>query len=196
MHRLVVSCVWISACLVLTAVASGQEGGPSAEEMQKYMELAQPGPHHKMLAEGAGTWETKTTMWMQPGAPPVESTGTSTITAVLGGRFVEEVTQSNMMGMPWEGRGTFGYDNVSKKHIATWYDSFGTMIMSFEGGCDGKCNVVSMTSNYFDPVSKSNKTMKVVSKRTDKDHYVTEMYDVDDGKDTKTAEVQYTRVEK
>jgi hypothetical protein len=35
------------------------------------------------------------------------------------------------MGMPFQGRGYTGYDNVKKKYVGTWMDSFSTGVMSF-----------------------------------------------------------------
>ena len=190
------ACRFLSAaCLVLFASAAiAQDSAPSPEDMQKYMELATPGPHHKMLAASAGTWDTKSKQYMQPGAPPTESTGTSTIESVMGGRFIEEVTTTTMMGMPWEGRGVFGYDNATQKHIGTWYDSFGTMMMAFEGTCSNSCKNVTLTSTYFDPITKMDKKMKVVSKQTDNDHSTVEIIEVaKDGKENRMMEIQYTR---
>jgi hypothetical protein len=184
-----------AACLVLFAsAASAQDAGPTPEQQQKYMELATPGPHHKMLAASAGTWDTKTKEYMQPGAPPTESTGTSKIESVMGGRFIEEVTTGTMMGMPWEGRGVFGYDNATQKHIGTWYDSWGTTQMAFQGTCSNSCKNVTMTSTYFDTVMKMEKKMKVVSKQTDNDHSTVEIFEVaKDGKENRLLEIQYTR---
>ena len=183
------------ACLVLVASAAiAQDSGPSAEDMQKWMEMAQPGPHHKMLTASAGTWDTKSKFAMEPGGPEMEATGTSTIKSVLGGRFVEEAITSTMMGMPWEGHGVFGYDNATQKHNGIWYDSFGTMIMMFEGTCENSCKTVSMTSTYFDPMAKMEKKMKVVTTHKDDDHAMVTFFDVGkDGKDVRMGEVQYTR---
>ncbi len=181
--------------VVLAGLAVAQEQKqPSAEEAAAMMAAMMPGAHHEALMKNAGNWETKTKMWMQPGAPPTESTGTATLESVMGGRFLLEVSQTNMMGMPWEGRGVFGYDNVTKKHLATWYDSFGTTIMSFEGDCEKSCGVVTMQGQYMDPMTKSMKKMKYVSKQVDADHVALEVYDVaQDGAATKIVEVGYAR---
>ena len=153
-----------------------------------------PGPHHQALMKEVGTWETHMKQWMQPGAPPMESTGSATLESLLGGRFLSEVVTSTMMGMPFEGRGVWGFDNATQKHVGTWFDSFGTMMLHFEGTCDGACKVVTMVSDYLDPMTKSNKRMKSVSKSIDADHTVAELYDVaKDGKEIKMTEIAYTR---
>lgn len=167
---------------------------PSQEDMAVMMAAATPGPHHKKMMESVGTWET-TSKWMQPGAPPETGTGAATIEGMMGGRFIMEVQASPMMmGVPWEGRGVFGYDNVAQKHVGAWFDTWGTGIMRVEGTCDGACKTVTFTGSYLDPLTKSNKSMKIVGKTIDADHSVTELYDVGpDGKAVQVGEIKYTR---
>ena len=178
--------------VAFTGLASAQDQG-EAPDMAAMMAAMTPGPHHKQLAEQAGSWKTTSRMWMEPGQPPVETEGTATMEVLLDGRFVQEVSKATMMGMPWEGRGIFGYDNSSKKHIGTWFDSFGTMIMNFEGTCDGTCDVVTLNSTYYDPTSKKTKVMKSVSTTKSDDLVLTELFEVVDGKETKIMEISYER---
>jgi len=113
---------------------------------------------------------------------------------LLDGRFVMETIQAPMMGMPWTGHGVYGYDNTTQKHVGTWFDSFGTMMMNFEGTCENSCKVVTMYSTYMDPMSKTMKKMKSVSKKVDNDTFTGELYDVaKDGKETKMMEMTYKR---
>lgn len=199
MKKRVVSSV-SSACLVAAFVGSlsAQEKKPAAEqakeaEMAAMMAAATPGPHHKKMLASVGTWETST-KWMMPDAPPQPSVGTATIESFMDGRFIMEISKvPMMMGMPWEGRGIFGYDNTKQKHIGTWCDSWGTMIMVMEGTCDGTCKTVTLTGTFTDPATKQTKTMKVVGKEVDVDHHVTELFDVVGGKDTPLGMINYTR---
>jgi len=46
-----------------------------------------------------------------------------------------------MMGMPFEGIGINGYDNLKKKFVSTWIDNMGTMIV--------------MSTGTFDPATKT-----------------------------------------
>ena len=124
----------------------------------------------------------------------MESNGTSELTTALDGRFLLEVTKASMMGMPWEGRGTFGYDNSTKKHTGTWFDSFGTMMMTFEGTCKDHCKQVSLTANYMDPITNTEKAMKTVTEDKGEGVAVTTLYDVVDGKDVRMGIITYERV--
>lgn len=127
--------------LVLPAMAQEQ---PSQEEMAAMMAAMTPGPHHEALMKMVGSWEMSSKMYAGPGAPPMETKGTSTVEGLLDGRFIMETVKAPMMGMPWTGHGIYGYDNTTKKHVSTWFDSFGTMMMHFEGTCEKSCSVVTM----------------------------------------------------
>ena len=91
-------------------------------------------PQQKLLASG-GDWTYTSKMWMAPGQPPMESSGTMHGEMILGGRYLEMTLQGKMMGMPFEGRATEGYDNVAKQYVGSWVDNFGTGISS-TGTCD------------------------------------------------------------
>ena len=133
----------VAVCLLVSASAFAQDkppvgtsGGMSPEEkamMDAMVKAATPGPNHQLLASVAGDWAFKSRMWMKPSAPPSESTGTVSYTTQLGGRFVEGMYRGEMMGMPFEGRGLMGYDNVSGQFQSTWADNMGTTIMLMTG---------------------------------------------------------------
>lgn len=58
------------------------------EEMEIYKKLGTPGEAHKLLSRMAGTWNTLTKSWTEPGKPPVESAGVCEQRMVLGGRYL------------------------------------------------------------------------------------------------------------
>ena len=163
-------------------------------QQEAMMKAATPGEEHKMLAASAGSWKTATKMWVAPGQPPVESTGESVITSVLGGRFIEEHAKGDMMGMAFEGMGLTGYDNVSKKYIGTWADNFGTVIILMTGTYDAKSKTMTMTGKYADPMTGKVKTLKMTSHSVSDSSHVSEFYDeVSPGKFAKIMELTYTR---
>jgi 4-hydroxy-2-oxoglutarate aldolase len=57
--------------------------------MKAGMDAVTPGKQHELLARSVGTWSGKSTMWMYPGAQPVVSDTTATVTSILGGRFIK-----------------------------------------------------------------------------------------------------------
>src|SRR5689334_15924307 len=102
---------------------AGGEGKKPAEEkkeqtpeekaaMEAWMKSMTPGEQHKKLAAQDGEWTSAGKMWEKADAPPVEFTGTAKFHMILGGRYQVQEVSSVMMGMPFQGQGLTGYDNV------------------------------------------------------------------------------------
>src|SRR5512134_1078333 len=74
-------------------VAPAKEQPAPDPQMQAMMaafeKFGTPGPEHKILLDGVGTWDVASKMWMDPAAPPMESKGKSVQRAILGGRYVQ-----------------------------------------------------------------------------------------------------------
>ena len=87
---------------------------PEEQAMMAAWEKAMtPGEQHARLAEHfEGIWDTRMSLWMEPGAEPMVSTGTSTSTMILGGRQLKMEFSGTFMDMPFMGIGFTGYDNV------------------------------------------------------------------------------------
>src|SRR5688572_6823100 len=95
-------------CNCFTANAQSQE------EMKAWENYMKPGEVHKMLAKWDGKWKEDISMWMQPGAAPTKSTSSCVNKMILGGRYQESRHTGTMMGMPFEGISTLGWDNAKK----------------------------------------------------------------------------------
>jgi hypothetical protein len=134
------------------AVKSRQEVKPGMEEMEVYQKLSVPGDPHKFLAGLVGNWTTKTTAWMEPGKPPVESFGTCKQKMLLGGRYLQQEYAGEMMGSLFRGINLIGYDNFTKKYVSTWIDSMSTGIYLFEGAGSDDGKTITQIANYVDPV--------------------------------------------
>src|SRR5262245_12137150 len=119
------SFVWIAVALLTGAALYAQQPDMNDPAMKAMMAYATPGPVQKAMEGMVGTWNTSITSYMDP-AKPEKSTGTSTYTSIMGGRYIQESFKSTFMGQPFEGLGTFGYDNVLKKYVGTWLDNMGT----------------------------------------------------------------------
>jgi hypothetical protein len=188
------------AVLLLAAAmpaAAQQDNQMSAEQkaaMEAWMKYATPGPNHKLLEPFVGSWNVSTTLWEAPGAPAQKSAGTAETSWVLGGRFIQERVNGEMMGMPFEGIGYTGYDNFKKHFVGTWMDAMGTMMMTSTGRADATGKVLTFTSTMDDVVSGKSMTVREVSRVVDANRHVFEMYGPDKtGKEFKTMEIVYTR---
>jgi hypothetical protein len=195
--------LWIGI-LALALVAGGafaqdmtKQAAPSPEEkaaMEAMMKAATPGDAHKKLESFVGTFDTTVRMYMQPGAPPSETKGTSVNTWVLGGRWVQEKFDGTFMGMPFSGIGYTGYDNIKKQYVGTWMDSMSTSMMMSTGTADAAGKSYDFNSSMDDPMT--GKSMPVKSKVTvaDNNTHVMEMWSPGpDGKMFKMMEITYKR---
>jgi hypothetical protein len=188
----------LSIALVSGGALCAQEKKPEAnsmgmtpEQMESMTKAMTPGEMHKHIAKMAGDWTFTNKMWMAPDQPPAESTGTMHAETILGGRYVQSVWKGNFMGQPFEGRGTEGYDNVSKQYVSSWIDNMGTGIMLSTGTCENggkKCTVVGDSS---DPMSGGKMTMKSVMTWVDDNTFKNEMYGKDpaSGQEYKMMEI-------
>jgi hypothetical protein len=190
-RTLLLTAAALAGLSVVTTTAPAQE--PDEEAMMAaYMKAATPGAEHEKLAARAGTYTTTTRSWLAPGAPPEETTGSAERSAILGGRYVVEKYNSTMMGMPFEGMGITGYDNVEQKYVTIWVDNMSTGIFRMLGEADDNGNLV-FTGEYKDPVSGETKTMRSVSSPAAGGEKF-EMYEVAaDGSEFKVFEIVYTK---
>ena len=162
-------------------------------EMEAMMKAGAVGPQHQALAATAGTYDMTVKTW-QPGAPPGEDKGTATRTMVLGGRVMQEEVTSSMMGQPFSGRGSMGYDNVTGKWWSTWNDSMSTGIFVSEGSCDASGKNCTFTGNTTDPVKKTPMKLRMTTKWPTPTTEIFEMHGPGpDGKETKMMEITYTK---
>lgn len=188
---------WLMCCsmaiLVLTsgvALAGDEEVMDEAAMMEAWQKAMTPGEPHQWMADLAGNWTVTSTSYMNPESP-MKSTGTCERTMLLGGRFMMEKVSSNMMGMPMEGIGINGYNNTTGMYEFVWMDNFGTMIMTGTGMKEGK--VLTMTSEYVDPITGKKSTAKMVTTMVDDDHQNFAMYEMKGGKEVKMMEAEYMR---
>jgi hypothetical protein len=186
-------------CVALTvSVAMGKDKKAEKQMdpqamMEAYAKLATPGEPHKQLASLAGSWTTKTKEWMEPGKPPTESTGTAEMKTLLDGRFLQQEFTGDMMGHPYSGIGTTGYDNLRKRYVSTWIDSMGTGVFVMEGtaGPDGK--TITLKGQHAE-LGGGQMSHRAVWKLVDANTQTFEMYGTHKGgKEMKMMEITYTR---
>ena len=167
----------------------------SATEMKAWMEYATPGEAHKMLSSLNGTWNGDVTMWMSADAPPMKSTSSITNKMVMDGRYQVSDYKGDMMGMPFVGMSTTGYDNTKKHFVSTWIDNMGTGVLKMEGNWDEGSKTLSLDGKMNNPANNKECDMKESLKIIDANTHVMEMWGTDSktGKLYKNMEVKYTR---
>lgn len=179
--------------LLLAAVSQGFAQDQAAME-KAWAEYMAPGKIHALLASETGTWDEEMTMWMMPGAAPEKYTMTCEISMIMGGRYQQGIHRGTMMGMPFEGISTVGYNNASKKFESTWIDNMGTGFMFMRGNYDVKTHQITFNGDMMDPMTKTAKKFREVYTMIDNDTRKMEMYDTDaSGKEYKSMEILMKR---
>lgn len=170
--------------------------GWTMEDMQAMMAAATPGEMHKHLAADIGTWTCKTKSWMGPDTEAIESEGTSEMTPLMDGRFIQCEMKGEMPGMgPFNGLAIYGFDNITQKFTSVWLDNFATGMMKGTGELseDGK----TMTWKYdgYCPLTKKPIVMREVETTVDANTKKLEMFGPDPkaGKEFKMMELTLTR---
>ncbi|MGC4034880.1 MAG: DUF1579 domain-containing protein [Chitinophagaceae bacterium] len=185
--------ITLTICSLLILSLSTKINAQTEAEMKKWMEYMTPGDVHKMLAKSDGDWDATMKMWMGPGAPATETTGSCTNSMLLGGRYQQSKFAATMNGMAFEGVSTLAYDNALKKFISTWIDNMGTGITILEGKWDNATKSLTTKGKTVDPSSGKEIAMREVFTITDDDHQTIEIYNTSAGKEYKSMEIKLTR---
>jgi hypothetical protein len=205
---------FLAAVGVATVVGSMAIAGPSKDstpagqpemklppgwteaDMQACMLAGMPGKMHEHLAKGIGVWRGKNTMWMAPGAEPMKTDCTATVTSFMDGRFTKCETTGEMPGMgPFNGFGIYGFDNVSQEFVSTWIDNCGTGIMNGIGELSSDGKTMTWNFTYNCPITKKPAVMREVDKITGPNTRTLEMFSTDpkSGKEFRMLIIEFTK---
>lgn len=183
--------------LLLFIIISGRLAAQvdSAAMMKSWMDYMTPGDMHAVLAKLDGEWTADISMWIAPGTEPTKTTGTCVNKMIMGGRYQQATNTADMMGMPFEGSGTTGYDNAKKLFVSTWIDNMGTGIIMMEGSWNATTKTISFKGKTIDPFTKKDMKLRENFQIIDEDTHRMEMYGPDPatGKEYKTMEIIYRR---
>ena len=191
----------MAAAIVLLATGGFAQGAQEQPpmtpeqkaEMEAYIKAGALGAPHQWLASTAGSYDVRIRSWHEPGGPATEEKGIATRKMIFGGRVLVEDFSSSMMGTPFTGQGTRGYDNVSGKYWSTWMDSMSTGLMVSEGSCDAQ-KACTFTGSWNDPIKKGPMKARMTTLWTSPTTEVFEMYTPGkDGKEMKMMEITYTK---
>jgi hypothetical protein len=99
--------------------------------------LPKPTAAHDWLQQTVGEWQTTTEATYEPGKPPVVTKGQEKVTS-LGGFWTVDEVQGDMMGKPFKGVMTLGYDDAKKQYVGTWIDSNTGKLWTYTGQVKGQ----------------------------------------------------------
>lgn len=184
------------AAFAQDAAHGEHEMSPEMQAMMAAWEKAMtPGEQHARLAEHfEGTCDTRMSLWMEPGAEPMVSTGTSTNTMILGGRQLKMKFSGTFMDMPFMGIGFTGYDNARGVYTGSWTDNMTTGTMVSTGNYDPATATYTFKSEMPDPMHDGAMVpMRETVRIVDADHHIMEMFETRDGAEARTMLLEYDR---
>lgn len=153
----------------------------------------QPAKQHRKLAEQVGIWDAELAYLDFNTGKQATSRGTSIRKQPLGALWLIDSFQAKVMGMPFKGMGTTGYDPQKKKMVGTWIDSMTPSLMVIEGNWDDAGKVLTMSGmgpgEDGDPV----KTTLVTTVHSGDKHVFQMFTQTPDGEDMLMMTITYTR---
>jgi hypothetical protein len=154
--------------------------GWTEADMQACILAPPPGKMEERWAQVIGVWGGKYTMWLGPGAVPIETECTNTITPLMDGRFTKCEMVGEMPGMgPYHGFAIFGFDNVSQEFVSTWIDNHGTGMANGVGELSSDGKTLTWDFTYNCPVTKKPVVMRQVETTTGPGRKTLEMFGAD-----------------
>lgn len=140
-----------------------------------FQEAVEPLEQHELVQEGVGEWSGTMTMHM-PGMPEPMKWPCSESVAAVGELWTVSTFEMDMMGMPFTGSSTFGYDPAKEKFVGTWVDSMTTTLTLMEGEWDDEAGAIVM---HYDMADEAGKLRPVrLETTTGDDAYSSKFYDV------------------
>lgn len=178
-------------CFLVGNVVAQEDGGqkPAAGMgmMPEHLKLT---AEHESLKKMVGQWDSS---WEWKLPMPMKGTGTATTKLILGGRYIRQDYESEMMGQPWQGILHLGYDTIEKEFVSVWMDS-GSPILSVSRGkrqADGSIRLIGMDPDYM---TGKKMQVAVVTRWINDNQYTVAFYTVDKaGKETQAGLMTYTR---
>ena len=147
----------LSLPLLLTAscASTSSPSVPTEEEtlarMERAMSLMTAGEEHRLLERMVGEWNQTVLLQGVPGMDATETKSKVSAELVLGGRFLQQVTQGEFMDLPWNGVSFFGFDRRHEVYTLVGFDTLGTYSITAEGSYDDAANTLTLSGRDDDP---------------------------------------------
>jgi len=197
MHGTWICAATLAACaLAGSAFAQGQtdkKPGPSGHPAPPAAQGAKTETPQEFLAKRAGEY-TRTIQFLgQQGAAAEPSTGTSKISVILNGRFIQEQNEDVVFGRPVTGMRFYGYNTASKQYESVSLYTGSNAILMLTGSSSDGGRTVDYTG-MTDSASGARSTLHARLRQVDDDQFVLTMSIVGaDGKETPFNEITYKR---
>ena len=196
-----VSCRIAAAMAVVLALAVPAGAQETAGKAPKDAAIAAalekamtPGEGQKKLGFMVGTFDAKIRAWATASTPPSEDIGVMVCNWVLDGRYVQIMLAGNVAGEPYSGIGYAGYDNTTKKYVATFMDNGSTGMEWYTGGFDASGMKATLKASVANPLTGKPTPLEMRLKLDASGNHVTELWGEGLGKTMfKLMEITYTK---
>ncbi len=146
------------------------------------------------LKQLVGEWDIEFKIHMQPEQRPTAAVGTDSVRA-LGDHWIIAETKTTMMGLPYSGVLSLGYDSQKKHFHGTWVDSFGGNLWVYTGTLNDERDTLTLETegpNLQDP-SRSARYKEVIQITCEDSRTFTSSTEAEDGTWTKIVTIKYSR---
>lgn len=186
MKKFTILIICIAIVLVVRSVLA-----QSAEPTKNQNELAR---EQQWLKKLEGEWDTEWKISMQPNQPPQAASGTDSVRS-LGDHWIIAEAKTKMMGTPYNGMLSLGYDPKKKHFIGTWIDSFGCQLWVYKGTLNEAGDTLTLETEGPSLLAPDKTALyKEVIRMTDKDSRTfTSSIETDEGIWKKILAVEYRR---
>lgn len=161
--------------------------------MSEQAEFSMPTPtvEHEKLAEHAGTWKVACKFYMEPGKPPMEQEATETV-EMVGPFWTVSKHEASMMGMPFVGRATLGYEPHAERFVSTWVDSMSPALFLLTGHRNG--DTIELKGEAWSCMTGSVLMHRTTERHLSKNERIFEMFcTMPDGNEIKLMTNHYRR---
>ena len=149
-------------------------------------------PDHARLAAMVGTWDVDMPFLFQPGRPGVTTKGTSTITPLFNGLFIEEKIEGTLSGTPFTTLAWTGFNTSTRQYEATRIASTNNARIAEAGAYDPKTNQFELKADY--PLAGETWHQRTVIQQTSPDRMTAVSYlSFGSVPEWKGVEIAYTR---
>lgn len=153
--------------------------------------MPKPTAEHRLLKDHAGTWKVACKFYMEPGQPPMETNATEKI-EMIGEFWTVSRYETSMMGAPFVGAATLGFEPHSGRFVSTWIDSMMPVLCHLSGKQKG--DTITLEGEFFSCMTNSVLKHRTTEKHISKNERVFEMFCVmPDGKELKMMTNHYRR---
>ena len=171
-------------------ISKDKDGG-----MARWMETTKPGPAHERLKELLGTYEVKMSILGMPGEAAMESKGTSEVSWLAEGKWLQMKWSVPMFGHAVTGAELLGYDNFKQRYVWCQVNSLETAMKTASGHFDKSGDNLILWGQIDEPATpEQDKEVRYIWRGFGQDKCTIEVHDMMIGEtDTKVVTFEFTR---